>query len=74
MDLGDLGRRQIVAGIAQHYEPEKLIGLKVVVVTNLKPARLMGEESKGMLLAAKDGQKLTVLTVHRDVEPGAKIS
>jgi len=45
-----------------------------VVVTNLKPARLMGEESKGMLLAAKDGQKLTVLTVHRDVEPGAKIS
>ena len=74
IDLGDLGRRQIVAGIAQHYEPEKLIGLKVVVVTNLKPARLMGEESKGMLLAAKDGQKLTVLTVHRDVEPGAKIS
>ena len=74
IDLGDLGRRQIVAGIAQHYEPEKLIGLKVVVITNLKPAKLMGEESKGMLLAAKDGQKLTVLTVHRDVEPGAKIS
>ena len=74
IDLGDLGRRQIVAGIAQHYEPEELVGLKVVVVTNLKPARLMGEESKGMLLAAKDGQKLTVLTVHRDVEPGAKIS
>ncbi|OAA31909.1 methionyl-tRNA synthetase [Kosmotoga arenicorallina S304] len=74
MDLGDLGRRQIVAGIAQHYEPEELIGLKVVVVTNLKPVKLMGEESKGMLLAAKDGKKLTVLTVQRDIEPGAKIS
>ncbi|AKI96487.1 methionine--tRNA ligase [Kosmotoga pacifica] len=74
IDLGALGKRQIVAGIAQHYTPEEIQGLKVIVITNLKPAKLMGVESNGMLLAAKTGDSLTVLTVHRDIEPGAKVS
>jgi methionyl-tRNA synthetase len=74
INLGELGERQIVAGIAQHYNPEELIGLKIVVVTNLKPAKLMGIESQGMLLAAKTEDSLTVLTVHRDIKPGAKVS
>lgn len=74
INLGELGERQIVAGIAQHYNPEELIGLKIVVVTNLKPAKLMGIESQGMLLAAKIEDSLTVLTVHRDIKPGAKVS
>jgi methionyl-tRNA synthetase len=74
LDLGELGKRQVVAGIAQHYSPEELVGLKVIVVANLKPAKLMGIESHGMILAAKAGDTLTLLTVHKDMTPGAKIS
>jgi methionyl-tRNA synthetase len=55
-------RRQIIAGIAQHYAPEDLVGRSVVVVFNLQPAKLMGEESQGMLLAASDddGRLVTI--------------
>jgi methionyl-tRNA synthetase len=74
IDLGDLGERQIVAGIAKYYKPEELIGKLIVVVANLKPAKLMGIESQGMLLAAKDGEKLSILTVENQLKPGAKIS
>lgn len=74
LDLGELGARQVVAGIAQHYTREELVGLKVVVVTNLKPVELMGIRSNGMLLAAKAENSLTLLTVHRDVVPGARVS
>ncbi|ABR31041.1 methionyl-tRNA synthetase [Thermosipho melanesiensis] len=74
VDLGKLGKRQIVAGIAKFYSPEELIGKKIVVVYNLKPAKLMGIESQGMLLAAKINDKLSILTVDKDIEPGAKIS
>lgn len=74
LDLGELGKRQIVAGIKQHYTPEELIGKKIIVVANLKPAKLMGIESNGMLLAAKNSEKLTILTVDRDIEPGLKVS
>ncbi|RMD76399.1 MAG: methionine--tRNA ligase subunit beta, partial [Lentisphaerae bacterium] len=67
--------RQIVAGIAPWYEPEALVGKIIVVVANLKPARLMGVESQGMLLAAKTGKQLRVITTDaEDVKPGAKIS
>ncbi|HNR79982.1 MAG TPA: methionine--tRNA ligase subunit beta, partial [Mesotoga infera] len=74
LDLRELGKRQVVAGIAQHYGQEELVGLKVIVVANLKPAKLMGIESHGMILAAKAGDTLTLLTVHKDMTPGAKIS
>jgi methionyl-tRNA synthetase len=66
--------RQIVAGIAQHYTAESLIGKKIIVVANLKPVKIRGLESRGMLLAAqKDGQ-LTLVTVDRDIPAGATIS
>lgn len=74
LDVGELGKRQIVAGIKKHYSPEELVGKKIVIVANLKPAKLMGIESQGMLLAAKNDEKLTVLTVDRDIEPGLRVS
>lgn len=71
----DLGteERQIVSGIALYYTPEELIGRQVVVVTNLKPVTLCGEESKGMLLAASDGdEKLQVVFVD-GMMPGSRV-
>ncbi|MDI3480999.1 MAG: methionyl-tRNA synthetase [Tepidanaerobacteraceae bacterium] len=65
--------RQIVAGIAKHYAPEQMVGKKIVVVANLKPAKLRGIESQGMLLAASNEEKLTLLTVDKDIESGARI-
>ncbi len=68
------GERQIVAGIGKAYEPEYLLDKKIVVVTNLKPARLMGIESQGMLLAATDDEgRLSILTLDRDVNAGARV-
>ncbi len=71
----DLGteKRQIVAGIAQHYSPEELIGKKVVVVINLKPAKIRGVESNGMLLAASDANIISILTPLKDVAIGSKV-
>ncbi|SHH17529.1 methionine--tRNA ligase [Thermosipho atlanticus] len=74
IDLGELGKRQIIAGIAKHYNPDELVGKKIIVVANLKPAKLMGIESQGMLLAAKHEDKLTLLTVETNINPGSKIS
>lgn len=61
VDLGD-EQRSIVSGIAKHYEPEQLVGQKVVVIVNLKPAKIRGIESRGMLLAASCDDKLTLVT------------
>jgi methionyl-tRNA synthetase len=74
VDLGD-ERRQIVAGIAAAYEPEALVGRNIVVVVNLKPARLMGVESNGMVLAASVGEAgaPVLLDVAADVPPGSKV-
>ncbi|MFN6991610.1 MAG: methionine--tRNA ligase [Fervidobacterium sp.] len=74
IDVGELGQRQIVAGISQYYKPEELVGKLIIIVANLKPAKLMGLESRGMLLAAKKDGKLTLLTVSSEIEPGSKIS
>jgi tRNA-binding protein len=74
IDAGDgMQDRQIVAGIRNHYKPEELIGKRIVIVNNLAPAVLRGVESQGMLLAAKDGDKVVVLTTEKDVQPGSKI-
>lgn len=72
VDIGE--QRQIVAGIGKSYSPEELVGRSIVVVSNLKPAKLMGVESQGMLLAAtgEDGT-ISILTVDREVNPGAGI-
>ncbi len=67
-------QRTVVAGIAEHYGPEDLVGKKVVIVANLEPARLMGIESQGMLLAGSAEGRLSVLTLDRDLPPGAKVS
>ena len=66
--------RTLVAGIAEHYAPAELVGKKVVVVANLEPVKLMGIESNGMVLAASTEGKLAVLTVDRDLPPGATIT
>ena len=56
VDLGELGNRQIVTGLAQYYSAEKLVGMQIVVLVNLKPAMFRGVKSEGMLLAAETGK------------------
>ncbi len=75
IDLGS-EQRQIVAGIRGYYEPEALIGKLIVVVKNLEPRKMRGEESQGMLLAAStdDRSQVIVLTPMSDVPPGSKVS
>jgi len=72
----DLGteQRQIVAGIAQDYAPEQLVGKTIVVVANLAPRKVRGIESKGMLLAAVEGATLQLITTDRPSTPGTKVS
>ena len=74
VDLGD-EKRQVLAGISQFYEPEDLLGKTVVVVANLKPAKLMGMESQGMILAANDADgALTIVSpVDDTIGPGAEV-
>ena len=72
VDLGS-EKRQIVAGIALAYSAEELIGKKVVVVVNLKPAKIRGVESNGMLLAASDASTVSILTPLKDVAVGSKV-
>lgn len=66
-------KRTIVAGIAQHYEPEALVGQQVIIVANLKPVKLRGIESQGMVLAASDADGLTVLNPQRTISTGSKV-
>ena len=66
-------QRQIVAGIGKKYEPEGLVGKTIVIVANLKPAKLMGIESQGMVLAAGDADVRGLLTVLEEVDPGTKV-
>ncbi|MDT4955903.1 MAG: methionyl-tRNA synthetase [Acidobacteriota bacterium] len=75
VDLGESEPRQILAGIAEHYEPEKMVGRKVIVVANLKPRKLRGFESQGMILAASVGDegKPVVATFTEDVPNGARL-
>ncbi|WP_434578300.1 methionine--tRNA ligase [Thermoanaerobacterium thermosaccharolyticum] len=65
--------RQVVSGLALHYKPEELTGKKLVLVANLEPKKLRGIESYGMILAASNEGKLTVVTVDKDIESGAKV-
>ncbi len=75
VDIGEEKPRQILAGIAQYYEPEKLVGRKIAVVANLKPRKLRGYESRGMLLAASIGEegKPVIATFTEDVPNGARL-
>lgn len=71
VDIGE--ERTIVAGIGKDYTPEELIGKKIVIVANLKPAKLMGVESRGMLLATDTDKGLTVLAFDREAKTGGKV-
>lgn len=73
LDLGT-ERRQVVSGIAEHFKPEELPGRQVVLVANLKPAKIRGIESRGMILVAKSGGRMTLLGPAEAIDPGAKIS
>lgn len=76
LDLG-YEQRTIVSGIAAFYEPEALVGKRIVIVANLKTARLRGVESRGMLLAAGGrgpGEELGLLTLDTDIPPGTRVS
>jgi methionyl-tRNA synthetase len=65
---------QVVAGIAQHYTPEELMGKKVALVYNLKPAVIRGIESHGMILAASNEDNLALIVPDRDIPPGSRVS
>jgi len=67
-------KRQIVAGIAEYFQPENLVGKTIILVANLQPAQIRGIRSEGMLLAAKKDGRLTLLTTLDDLGPGAAIS
>jgi methionyl-tRNA synthetase len=75
IDIGENAPRQVLAGIAEYYEPEKLVGRKVVVVANLKPRKLRGHESQGMILAASIGDegRPVIATFMEDVPNGARL-
>ncbi len=67
--------RQIIAGVAQYYSPEEMVGKRIIVVANLEPAKIRGEVSNGMLLAARDeANNLTLVTVAGDIASGSKVS
>ena len=68
------GERQVVSGIAKWYQPEDLIGKKVIVVANLAPAKLCGVESNGMIVAASVGEDAKVIFVDKDIPNGSKLS
>ncbi len=68
IDFGDLGERQILAGIGRQYQPAELLNRQLIAVINLAPRVIMGLKSEGMVLAAKDGDKLVIF------EPSAPVS
>lgn len=65
--------RQILAGIKEFYQPTDLVGRQIIIVANLAPRSMMGQQSEGMLLAASDGQPVLLQPEHK-VSPGAKIN
>lgn len=72
IEVGDK-QKQIVAGIAEHYKPEELIGKKVVVVNNMKPTTIRGVQSEGMILVAKDGKGMVLLGTEKEIETGRRL-
>ncbi|MEA3559896.1 MAG: methionine--tRNA ligase, partial [Candidatus Thermoplasmatota archaeon] len=73
VDLGEERPRTIVAGLREHLEKEDILGKKIIVVTNLKPAKMRGITSDGMLLAAGSNDEISLLTIEKDMPPGSKI-
>ncbi|MBS7657758.1 MAG: methionine--tRNA ligase subunit beta [Candidatus Bathyarchaeia archaeon] len=74
VDLGELGVKQTISGLVGYYTPEELKGKKVVFLANLKPAKIAGIISEGMLLAAVAENTVSLLSIDKDVPNGTKIS
>jgi methionine--tRNA ligase beta chain len=74
VDLGALGTRQTVSSLVGYYEPNELVGKRIVFLTNLKQTKFAGEVSQGMLLAAELDGKLALLTTDREIQSGARIT
>src|SRR5690349_18158035 len=76
IDLGEMGKRQILSGVAHYYSPESLIGRSIIIVANLKPAQLMGEVSQGMMLAASTEGETSVMALlapNCEIPPGTRV-
>lgn len=73
VDLGEPSPRTLVAGLANIYSPSELLNKKIIVVANMKPARIFGVESHGMLLAAVNKDKVSLLTVDHDIDIGSEV-
>jgi len=75
VDIGEEKPRQLVAGLASYYAPEELVGKTVIVLANLKPAKLCGVESNGMILAADNCEDniVAALMPDREIKPGSRI-
>jgi methionyl-tRNA synthetase len=76
IELANGEKRQICAGLRQHYQPEQLIGKQIIVVANLAPRQMRGEVSNGMLLAATDpgSGRVVIAAIAEPVAPGSKVS
>ena len=74
VDLGEPSPRQILAGMAEFFTPESLVGRQVVVVANLAPRKMRGLESQGMILAVRKDNGLELLSVTAPVKPGSRVS
>jgi methionine--tRNA ligase beta chain len=74
VDLGTYGRKQTATSLVDYYQAEELLHKRVVFLANLKPTTFAGQKSEGMLLAASEGDKLTLLTIERDVPDGSRVS
>ena len=72
IDLGS-EQRQILSGIAKFYKPEELVGRQIVIIANLEPRQMMGLESNGMILAAGDGELISLLAPDKELPPGTSI-
>ena len=73
VDIGDNTYKTVVAGIGRDYDPERLVGRKVIVLTNIRPKVIAGVSSEAMILAACHGEQLSLLTVDRDIPEGARV-
>lgn len=74
VDLGPLGTRQTLSSLVGYYEPNELVGHRVIFLCNLKPTKFSGEVSQGMLLAAELENKLALLTTDKEIPNGARVT
>jgi len=74
VDLGTHGRKQTATSPVDYYKAEELLHKRVIFLSNLKPTTFAGQKSEGMLLAASEGDKLSLLSIERDVPDGSRVS